>query len=161
MWVKAVSNGAAVIFRGRHEYTIDLKGRVNIPSPFRELLKGSGQESVTITNWDNCIYGYSAEGWELVEQKLSKMSSTDLDRNDFLRYFLGGSVEVVPDKQGRILVPPALRAYAALEKDVVIIGMIKRFEIWSAERWKDVFTRFEKKKLEDPVLAQLIASIEF
>lgn len=150
-----------MIFRGHHGYTIDPKGRVNIPSPFRDLLRGSGQESLIITNWDNCIYGYSAEGWELVEQKLSKLPSTDPDINDFLRYFIGGSVEVVPDKQGRILVPPALRAYAGLEKEIVIIGMIKRFEIWSAERWKDVLTRFEKKKQEDPVLAQRIASIEF
>jgi len=150
-----------VIFRGRHEYTIDPKGRVNIPSTFRTLLQESGQESLVITNYDNCIYGYSAEGWAQVEQKLSKLPSTDPDINDFLRYFVGGSFEVVPDKQGRILFPPSLRAYAGLEKDIIITGMLKRFEIWSAERWTEVFTRFEKKKAEDPVLAQRIASIEF
>jgi MraZ protein len=150
-----------MIFRGRHEYTIDPKGRVNIPSPYRDLLQESGQESLVITNFDNCIYGYSAEGWEKVERELSKLPSTDQDINDFLRYFVGGSVEVVPDKQGRILIPPSLRAYAGLEKDIVIIGMLKRFEIWSVDRWTEVITRFEKKKQEDPVLAQRIASIEF
>jgi len=150
-----------MIFRGRHEYTIDPKGRVNIPSPFRDLLQESGQESLIITNYDNCVYGYSAEGWAEVERRLSKLPSTDQDINDFLRYFVGGSVEVVPDKQGRILIPPSLRAYAGLEKDIVIIGMLKRFEIWSVDRWTEVITRFEKKKQEDPVLAQRIASIEF
>lgn len=150
-----------MIFRGRHEYTIDPKGRINVPPSFRALLQESGQESLVITNFDNCVYGYSAEGWEEVEQKLARLPSTDPDINDFLRYFVGGSVEVVPDKQGRILIPPTLRAYAGLEKDIVIIGMLKRFEIWSVERWTEVIARFEKKKKEDPVLAQRIASIEF
>lgn len=150
-----------MIFRGRHEYTIDPKGRVNIPSSFRTLLQETGQESLVITNWDHCVYGYSLAGWREVEGKLARLPSIDPDINDFLRYFVGGSVEVVPDKQGRILVPPSLRAYAGLEKDIVIIGMLKRFEIWSVDRWTEVIARFELKKKEDPVLAQRIASIEF
>lgn len=148
-----------MIFRGRFEYTIDPKGRVNIPAPFREQLQNSGQESFVITNNDKCIYVYPVDDWTRIEEVLSTVSSLDRKRNTFLRFFIGGAVEVVPDKQGRILIPPSLRAYAGLEKDVVITGMPNRFEIWSRERWTETISRFEKEGIDDPELEQELKTL--
>ena len=147
-------------FRGRFEYTIDDKGRVNIPSPFRERLQESGQQSFFITNFFGCLYGYTEKEWNKVEEKLSHISSTDPVKNNFVRVFLGSAVEVVPDKQGRILIPSTLRNHAQLEKDVVFIGLTKRFEIWSLARWQEEMARFEKMP-SDPVLAKEIVDLGF
>jgi MraZ protein len=148
-----------MIFRGRFEYTIDPKGRVNIPAPFRERLQESGQESFFITNFSDCLYAFAADDWARIEERLSLVPSTDRKKNAFVRFFLGGAVEAVPDKQGRILIPPSLRAYAALEKDVVILGMPNRFEIWSLARWQQELGRFEKEVLEDPEFAREISAL--
>jgi MraZ protein len=148
-----------MIFRGRFEYTIDPKGRVNIPAPFRERLQESGQESFFITNFSDCLYAFAADDWARIEERLSLVPSTDRKKNAFVRFFLGGAVEVVPDKQGRILIPPSLRAYSALEKDVVILGMPNRFEIWSLARWQQELGRFEKEVLEDPGFAREISDL--
>jgi MraZ protein len=148
-----------MIFRGRFEYTIDPKGRVNIPPPFRDGLKESGQESFFLTNLFDCLHGFAADDWARIEKTLSNVSSTDRKKNSFVRFFVGGAVEVVPDKQGRILVPPTLRSYAALEKEVVILGMPNRFEIWSLARWQQEMVRFEKEVLEDPELAREISAL--
>jgi MraZ protein len=148
-----------MIFRGRFEYTIDPKGRVNIPAPFREQLQETGQESFVITNYSCCIYAYPADDWARIEEKLSSVSSVDRKLNTFLRFFVGGAVEAVPDKQGRILIPSSLRTYAGLEKDVVITGMPNRFEIWAREKWVEEIGRFEKEGFEDPELEREIKSL--
>src|SRR3972149_849732 len=123
-----------MIFRGRYEYTIGPKGRVNIPSRFRYQRSETGKESVVITNYEHCIYAYPAEEWERIEEKLAaKVSSVNRKKNAFVRFFVGGAVEVTPDKQGRILIPPSLRSYAGLDRDVVIIGMPNRLEIWDRQ----------------------------
>ncbi len=148
-----------MIFRGRFEYTIDLKGRVNIPSRFREQLLESDQESIVVTNYSGCLYAYPAAVWGRMEEKLSRVSSVDRKLNTFLRFFVGGAVEVVPDKQGRILIPPSLRGYAGLDRDVVIIGMPNRFEIWDRGKWEVEVGQFEKEGFEDPELAREINSL--
>jgi len=149
-----------MIFRGRYEYAIDPKGRVNIPSRFREQLSESGLESIVITNYSGCIYAYPSGEWERIEEKLaSKVSSVNRKKNAFVRFFVGGAVEVAPDKQGRILIPPSLRSYAGLDRDVVILGMPNRFEIWDRERWDVEISRFEKEGFEDPELAREIDSL--
>jgi MraZ protein len=148
-----------VIFRGRFEYTIDPKGRVNIPAPFRERLLESGQESFFITNFPDCLYAFAADDWARIEEKLSSVPSTDRQKNAFVRYFLGGAVEAVPDKQGRILIPPSLRSHAGLEKEVVLLGMPNRFEIWSLPRWQQEMGRFEKEVLADPEVIREIGAL--
>src|SRR3989304_1165266 len=113
-----------MIFRGRFEYTIDPKGRVNIPSRFRDQLTESGQQTVVITNNENCLFASPAGDWERIEQKLAaKVSSVNRKKTAFVRFFVGGAVEVAPDKQGRILIPPPLRGYANLERDAGSSGM--------------------------------------
>jgi MraZ protein len=148
-----------MIFRGRFEYAIDPKGRVNIPAPFRERLQESGQESFVLTNFSGCLYAFPADDWARIEERLSQVPSTDRRKNAFVRFFVGGAVEAVPDKQGRILIPPSLRSYAGLEKDVVIQGMPNRFEIWSLARWQQEIGRFEKEVLEDAELAREISEL--
>lgn len=149
-----------MIFRGRFEYTIDPKGRVNIPSRFREQLSDTGLETVVITNYSGCLYAYPTGEWERIEQKLaSKVSSVNKKKNAFVRFFVGGAVEVTPDKQGRILIPPSLRSYAGLDREIVILGMPNRFEIWDRERWNVEVSRFEKEGFEDPELVREIDSL--
>ena len=148
-----------MIFRGRFEYTIDPKGRVNIPAPFRDRLQESSQASFFLTNSSDCLYAFAADDWARIEERLARVPSTDRKMNAFVRFFLGGAVEVVPDKQGRILVPPSLRTYAGLEKEVVILGMPNRFEIWSLARWQQEMVRFEKELIEDPELAREISAL--
>jgi MraZ protein len=149
-----------MIFRGRFEYNIDPKGRVNIPARFREQLSEPDMESVVITNYSGCIYAYPSAEWERIEEKLAaKVSSVNKKKNAFVRFFVGGAVEVVPDKQGRILIPPSLRSYAGLDRDVVIIGMPNRFEIWDRQRWDVEMSRFEKEGFEDPELSREIDSL--
>ena len=87
------------------------------------------------------------------------MPSTDPRKGPFVRSFLGSAVEVVPDKQGRILIPPSLREYAQLEKDVVFLGLAKRFEIWSLARWQEEVGRFEREVENDPTLAKEISDL--
>jgi MraZ protein len=145
-------------FRGQHEYTIDPKGRVSLPSRLRDLLQESGQESFVITNYDNCVCGYSMEEWEEIEEKYRKDLDNDPDIDRLMRFVIGGAVEVAPDKQGRILIPPHLREYAGLEKDILLMGFVKRFEIWSRDRWQKEFGSSEKIKHEKPELARIIRS---
>ena len=145
-----------MIFRGRFEYTIDPKGRVNIPARFREQLESAGQASFIVTNLSGCLYVYPVGEWSQIEAQVEKASSVNRRLNTFLRFFVGGAVEVVPDKQGRILIPPSLRSYAGLDRDVVITGMPKRFEIWSREKWEVEVGRFEKEGIEDPELTREI-----
>lgn len=145
-----------MIFRGRFEYTIDPKGRVNIPARFREQLANSGQESFIVTNYSGCLCVYPVGEWSQIEESVARASSVNRKLNTFLRFFVGGAVEVVPDKQGRILIPPSLRSYAGLDRDVVITGMPRRFEIWSREKWEVEVGRFEKEGMEDPELTREI-----
>ena len=146
-------------FRGRFEYSIDPKGRINIPASFREQLASSGSEKVFLTHFDGCLYGFPLEEWNRMEDSVSAVSSVDGPVNSFLRSFFGSAVEVEPDRQGRIVVPPSLRGDAALEKDVVILGMLRRFEIWSLERWQATQQDFDRVRQVDPELMKRIREL--
>jgi MraZ protein len=146
-------------FRGRFEYSIDPKGRINIPASFREQLASSGTEKIVLTQYDGCLYGFPLEEWSRMEDSVAHVSSLDGPVNDFLRSFFGSAVEMEPDRQGRILVPASLRGYAALEKEVVILGMPRRFEIWSLERWQEKQQSFERSLQSDPELVKRIREL--
>ncbi len=148
-----------MMFRGLFEYTIDPKGRVNVPAPFRDLVQKSGQESLMITKFQDCLYVFPHEEWARIEEKLASVPSTDRQLAPFVRSFGGSAVEVAFDKQGRVLVPPSLRAYAGLEKDVAIIGMQRRFEIWSLQRHQQSCADFEKELTQNPELAKRISDL--
>ncbi len=132
------------MFRGRFEHTIDPKGRVSIPAKFRELLAEKDDERVIITNLDRCLVAYPYEEWRNVEEKISSLSMVKKEVKAFQRFFISGATECPIDKLGRILLPPTLRDYAQLEKDVVFAGMGKMFEIWSRQRWVEEIKRAEE-----------------
>lgn len=128
-------------FRGRFEFTVDPKGRVNIPSKFREILQKNGEDFVVITNLDGCLLVYPHSEWLRIEERVARAPSMNVNVSNFVRFFLGSASEVAIDKQGRILVPQSLRDYAQFERDVVIMGVGKRFEIWSRDAYFNNFSK--------------------
>lgn len=123
-----------LMFMGEYSHTIDPKGRLIIPSRFRDEL---GDEFVLTKGLDGCLSIYPKNEWEAFEQKLRDLPLTNKNARTFTRFFVAGASLCELDKQGRILVPATLREYAGLEKDVVLTGNINRIEIWSKQKWSE------------------------
>ena len=120
------------MFMGEYNHTIDAKGRLIVPAKFREQLG----EAFVITNGnDGCLNIYTNEDWETFLEKLSLLPN-NRDKREIVRVFVSKANTVEVDKQGRILVPPALRVRAGLEKDVVLAGAIDKIEVWDKTRWE-------------------------
>ncbi len=120
------------MFMGEYNHTIDAKGRLIVPAKFREQLG----EAFVITNGnDGCLNIYTNEDWETFLEKLSLLPN-NRDKREIVRAFVSKANTVEVDKQGRILVPPALREHAGLEKDVVLAGAIDKIEVWDKDRWE-------------------------
>ena len=122
------------MFMGEYNHTIDAKGRLIIPSRFRELL---GEEFVLTRGLDGCLSIYPMDEWVAFEEKLRALPLTNKDARTFSRFFVAGATTCQLDKQGRILVPQTLRQFAGLDKDVVLTGNLNRIEVWSKEKWSD------------------------
>ncbi|WHH58884.1 division/cell wall cluster transcriptional repressor MraZ [Petroclostridium sp. X23] len=120
------------MFIGEYQHTIDAKGRIIIPSKFRDEL---GDKFIVTKGLDNCLFVYSQEEWANLEAKLKTLPLTSKDARAFVRFFFSGATECDVDKQGRALIPANLREHAALEKDAVVIGVSTRVEIWDKDRW--------------------------
>lgn len=129
------------MFKGRFEYTIDEKGRIMIPVRFREIIEEEHGGRVVITNFDKCLVLYPLKEWNALEKKLSSLPSMKKSVTVFLRFVVSSATECQMDKQGRILIPQALREFAGLQKDIVIVGAINKLEIWSKAVWMDEFRR--------------------
>lgn len=125
------------MFMGEYNHTIDAKGRLIVPSKFREAL---GDTFVVTKGLDGCLFVYDNEEWNAFEEKLKSLPITNKEARQFARFFLAGAAEVEVDKQGRILVPNILREFAQISKDVVLIGVASRIEIWSKERFEGMAT---------------------
>lgn len=123
------------MFRGRSVHTLDAKGRIRIPSRFREILKTRYEDRFVITNLDRCLIAYPLREWQIIEEKLGELSLVRQDVKAFQRFFISGATECNFDKQGRILIPQTLRQQASLKREVVLAGMLKSFEIWSKPLW--------------------------
>ncbi len=130
-----------ILFRGRFEHNIDDKGRLSIPSKFRDVIDQNHDGRLVVTNLPYCLVVYTPDEWEILESKASKLSTLKTNVQGFLRYFYSGATECELDKQGRILVPPTLRSAAGLDKQVVLAGMLNKIEIWSRERWDEEIQR--------------------
>jgi MraZ protein len=122
------------MFIGEYQHTLDEKGRIIIPSKFREDL---GYEFVMTKGLDSCLFIYPKKEWEVLENKLKSLPLTNKDARAFIRFFFSGASECILDKQGRVLIPSNLRDHSKLEKDAVIIGVSTRLEIWSKAEWED------------------------
>lgn len=117
---------------GEYKHNVDAKGRVSVPSKFRGDL---GQSFVVTKGLDNCLYLYSKDEWKKFEDKLKNLPITSQEARSFVRFFFAGASECEVDKQGRINIPQNLREYAKIQKDVVIVGVSTRAEIWNSENW--------------------------
>ena len=118
---------------GEYRHNVDAKGRVSVPSKFRGDL---GQSFVVTKGLDNCLFMYSKTEWETFEEKLKTLPLTNNDARSFMRFFFAGATECEVDKQGRINIPQVLREYAGIKKDVVIVGVATRAEIWDSKNWE-------------------------
>lgn len=124
------------MFRGSSFHTIDDKGRIIVPTRFRDLIKNSNLNGVMVSQMDHCLVGYTIDEWIKIEDKILSLARKSEKMRRFRRVFIGGAHECACDKQERILIPPMLRQYAQLEKEIVIVGVLNHFEIWSKENWE-------------------------
>ncbi len=122
------------MFMSQYNHTVDTKGRLIIPSKFREML---GDEFVVTKGMDGCLFVYANDDWKVFEEKLTSLPITNKDARKFARFFLAGAAPVEVDKQGRILLPSHLRDFAELFKDVVLVGVGSRIEIWNKDKWEE------------------------
>lgn len=129
------------MFIGEYIYSIDDKKRLAIPSKFRIEL---GKRAVLTRGLDNCLVIYPLKEWEKLAQKLESLPSGQVDARGFIRIMLSGAVDINLDKLGRILVPEHLKKYAFLKKNVIIIGLSNRIEIWDEKRWQEYKQKREK-----------------
>ncbi|EKU94377.1 cell division protein MraZ [Alloiococcus otitis] len=120
---------------GEFQHNIDAKGRLIVPSKFRESL---GESFIVTRGLDGCLFGYPQEAWSELEEKLKQLPLAKKESRQFTRFFYSGAVECSLDKQGRINLPKTLIDYAKLEKSCYLIGVSERIEIWSEDRWKEV-----------------------
>lgn len=119
---------------GEFNHSIDVKGRLIIPSKFREIL---GDDFVITKGLDGCLFVYPQEEWKTFENKLRTLPLTNKDARTFTRFFLGSAVDGGLDKQGRVLISSALRNFAGLDKEVVLVGVLDRIEIWDKAKWDE------------------------
>lgn len=122
------------MYTGEYNHTVDSKGRLILPSKLREAL---GDSFMVTKGIDGCLFVYDKAEWAVFEEKLTALSITNRESRKVLRFFLSGAIDVEVDKQGRFLLPSALREYAGIEKDVVLAGVGRNVEIWDKQRFAD------------------------
>jgi MraZ protein len=128
------------MFRGRSKHNLDEKGRLAIPARFKEVLEKKDSSSLILTNQHNCLWAFARDEWQVIEERAADLSLFDNAVSAYRRYFISGAQEC-PIKQGRITIPPDLREIAGLQKEVVLVGELKLFEIWDREEWEKEFQR--------------------
>jgi len=130
------------VFRGVAQLNLDSKGRLAVPSRFRDALitQASGHLVVT-ADADRCLLIYPLPDWEPIEHKLMSLSSFNAQIRELQRRLVGYAEDVVMDATGRILVPPALRRYAQLDKAVVLVGQGHKFELWNKDHWDELMEK--------------------
>ena len=133
------------MFRGRFEHSRDEKGRVSIPAKFREILKRDyASDQLIITIFDSCLVAYPLAEWQLFEEKMKEFSQLKKEAKSFLRYFYSGAMECAIDDHGRILIPSQFREHADLNKEIVFVGVMNRFEIWNKAEWEEEIKTYKE-----------------
>ncbi len=128
------------MFYGEYLHSIDRKGRLILPAKFRDTAKAHFIEKFFVTRGlDKCLFMFSEEEWRTQETKFKAVSFTKQQARTFNRLYFSGAGEVLPDKQGRILIPQYLKDFAEIKRDVVIVGVSNRIEIWAKDKWHDFY----------------------
>ena len=128
------------MFYGEYEHSLDRKGRLIIPSKFREAIKEHYIEKFYVTRGlDKCLFMFAEEEWKAQEAKFKALPFTKAEARKFNRLYFSGATDVEPDKQGRILLPKFLKDYADIKKDVVVTGISNRIEIWAKDKWQEFY----------------------
>ncbi|MBU1170386.1 MAG: division/cell wall cluster transcriptional repressor MraZ [Proteobacteria bacterium] len=123
------------MFRGSSSHTCDPKGRLIVPSRFRDVIRASGGDGMIITTgMTHSLSAYTYDGWKVVEERI--LASRSPNNSSIRRFFLGNAQDCACDKQGRILIPKNLRTYGGLDKDIILVGLVDHFEIWALDRWE-------------------------
>jgi MraZ protein len=130
-WIK-YCGGGKIMLMGEYLHSIDDKGRLILPAKFREEL---GESFIVTKGLDSCLFVYDKKEWEILASKLKQLPLAKPEARAFVRFFFSGGAEISCDKQGRVLLPNNLREYALLDKDVVVIGVSNRIEIWNRSKW--------------------------
>ncbi len=142
------------MFRGKFNHNIDAKGRLSFPAKFREILANSYEEQVVLARHDRCLRGYPLSVWKAFETAKDKTYRSKA-HEDLLRVIFASCADCNFDKQGRILIPQELRDHAGLTKEVVLVGMLSRFEIWDKGRWEEELAKTLAAEDMGEALAQL------
>ncbi|MBU1932031.1 division/cell wall cluster transcriptional repressor MraZ [Patescibacteria group bacterium] len=128
------------MFYGEYLHSIDRKGRIILPAKFRESAKAHFIEKFFVTRGlDKCLFMFSEEEWRSQESKFKAISFTKQQARTFNRLYFSGAVEVIVDRQGRILLPQYLKDFAQIKKDVMIVGVSNRIEIWAKDKWQEFY----------------------
>jgi len=129
------------MFYGEYKHNIDRKGRLILPAKFREVSRENSIEKFFLTRGlDKCIFMFTEDEWRSQELRFKGLSFTKQEARNFNRLFFSGAIDVVPDKQGRFIIPPYLKAYADIKRDTIVIGVSNRIEIWDVKTWQDFYT---------------------
>ena len=139
------------MFRGSSFHTIDSKGRIIIPARFRDVIKADGSYGVMLSRMDGALIAYTYDEWRKIENRILTLAEKSESMRRFRRVFIGGSFECPCDKQDRILIPQNLREYAEFEKDIVLVGVLDHFEIWSRDSWNRENMDLEKDMKKEDV----------
>ncbi len=134
---EAVGALGSDMFRGSFEHTVDSKGRVSVPSKFREIISDRYEGKLVLAmDYDRCLTVYPLEEWEKLEEKIRSLPTMKKEVRDFMRFLLASATECELDKQGRVLITPAHRQHAGITKNVTLVGIIDKIEIWDSKAWE-------------------------
>ena len=145
------------MFYGEFEHSLDKKDRLIIPSKLRETFKEHYIEKLFLTRGlDKCLFLFSEEEWRTQEQKFKSLPFTKAQARRFGRLYFSGANETLWDKQGRILIPQYLKEFAGIKKDVMVIGVSNRIEIWSREKWGEFYEQYrdEYEKIAEDLMEE-------
>ena len=139
------------MFRGSSFHTIDGKGRIIVPARFRDMIHASGNDSLMVSGMDLGLVAYTLPEWHKIETRILSLVEKSESMRRFRRVFVGGAYQCLCDKQERILIPPSLRQYASLDKEIVVVGVLDHFEIWSRGAWDEEHLRMEADMKKEDV----------
>ena len=152
-WEKVAESGSAMVFRGRYPRSLDPKGRLTLPPEFRDAMAAcragghtepegnscctSSGASFVLTTSDGCLVAFSWDDWTVLEEKFMRIPNPSPKVRAFRRLVIGGAETHTPDSHGRILLSPDHRAYAGLDREATVLGLVDRFEIWNPAKLRD------------------------